>query len=249
MIQIAICDDNREDREQLKNILKEVMSKYSVRYNIQEYEYGEKLLEVPLTFHIVFLDIMMSGKDGVEIGKQIYRRNRSIRIIYQTNFNQYCQVAINKSHAFAFLEKPLVATEVEEQILEYIECKDKIQEIRIEFRNVKYCKGGESKIQAILNVPIKTILYFEYIKMQREIKIVTDNECYLYSENMNKLENRVRTLGFEVSCRGILVNLERIRSIKGYTIMLDEGSTLPLSQRRVAEFKERINEYLHDSYN
>ena len=85
--------------------------------------------------------------------------------------------------------------------------------------------------------------------MQREIKIVTDNECYLYSENMNKLENRVRTLGFEVSCRGILVNLERIRSIKGYTIMLDEGSTLPLSQRRVAEFKERINEYLHDSYN
>ena len=103
-------------------------------------------------------------------------------------------------------------------------------------------------VKSILSIPVKEIVYFEYLKMQKEIKIVTRLGEYIYTEAMNKLEERMQPLGFTLCCRGILVNLERVVRIKMYDILLDTGETLPLSQRRVKEFKERINEYLHSSF-
>lgn len=119
MINIAICDDCRQDVDRLKLILKEIMDKHSIHYNIWEYESGESLLKTPLTFHIIFLDIAMNGKNGIDIGRQIFQRNCSIKIILQSNFSEYMLDAINKSHAFAFLEKPLQLSSVEKQIKEY----------------------------------------------------------------------------------------------------------------------------------
>ena len=249
MINIAICDDCKQDINRLKIILQEIMDKYSIHFNIQEYESAESLIETPLAFHLIFLDIIMGGKDGIEIGKQIYRRNSEIKIIFQSNFNTYLQDVINQVHAFAFLEKPLQISSVENQIKEYLESSGQTQEIRIEFRNVKLLAVGKEERKPLINLPAKRILYFEYIKMQKEIKIVTDEEDYIYSETMSKLQDRIKTLGFEICCRGILVNLERIKKIKGYNIILDDGSSVPLSQRRVTQFKERINEYMHDSFN
>lgn len=249
MINIAICDDCRQDVNRLKLILQEIMDKHSIHYNIQEYESGESLMETPLAFHMIFLDIVMNGKDGIEIGKRIYRRNSAVKIVFQTNFNEYWQNAINKCHAFAFLEKPLKISSVDEQIKEYLEISGQTQEIKIEFRNVKLLAAEKEERKPLMNLPAKSILYFEYIKIQKEIRIVTDQEEYIYPEAMHKLQDRIKTLGFETCCRGILVNLERIKKIKGYNIILDDGSNVPLSQRRVAQFKERINEYMHDSFN
>lgn len=249
MINIAICDDCKQDRTHLRLILQEFMDRNSIRYNIKEFESAESLMETPLAFHLIFLDVIMGGKDGIEVGRQIYRRNCTIKIIYQSYFTEYMLDAINQVHAFAFLEKPLQRSAVEEQIKEYFKFCGQPQEIRIEFRNVKLLAVGKEERKPLINLPAKSILYFEYIKMQKEIRIVTDKEDYIYSETMNKLQDRIKTLGFEICCRGILVNLERVKKIKGYNIILDDGSSVPLSQRRVAQFKERINEYMHESCN
>ena len=51
----------------------------------------------------------------MEVGREIYRRNRRIKIIFQTKYGQFCKDAVNFSHAFAYLEKPLARQEVENQ--------------------------------------------------------------------------------------------------------------------------------------
>lgn len=249
MIQIAICDDSRTDLQKLKSIIQEILDRYSVQYNIHEYESGEMLLEASLTFHLVFLDIVMNGgRDGIEIGKQLYRKNRTAKIIFQTNFGNFCKDAMNKSHAFAFLEKPLELFAVEEQIKEYFERSDGTQEVHVEFRNVRYVLDGKEVMKSVIDFLVKDITYFEYLKMQKGIKIVTRKGEFIFSEPMNKLEERMKPLGFEISSRGILVNLDRILRIQRYNILLDTGSVIPLSQRRVTEFKKRLNEYMHDSF-
>lgn len=248
MINIAICDDEKKDIEHLKNILREVMDKYSLNFDIQEYESGESLMEAQSLFHLIFLDIVMTGKNGIEIGKHIHRKNRTAKIIFQTNFGQYCKEAMNKSHAFAFLEKPLDTSAVEEQIKEFFEDSEGTQDLMMDFHSVRYSLDGQDMVKSILSIPVKEIVYFEYLKMQKEIKIVTRLGEYIYTEAMNKLEERMQPLGFTLCCRGILVNLERVVRIKMYDVLLDTGETLPLSQRRVKEFKERINEYLHSSF-
>lgn len=248
MINIAICDDEKKDIAQLKSILQEVMDKYSVNYDIQEYESGESLMQAESLFHLIFLDIVMGSENGMEIGKHIHRKSRATKIIFQTNFGQYCQEAINRTHAFAFLEKPLKAPAVEEQIKAFFEDSEGTQDLVMDFHNVRYSVDGTDVVKSIVSIPVKEIVYFEYIKMQKEIKIVTRSGEYIYTEAMNKLEERMRPLGFEMCCRGILVNLERVTRIKMYDVLLDTDGKVPLSQRRVKEFRERINEYLHDSF-
>ena len=248
MINIAICDDEKKDILHLKFILREVMDKYSMSYDIQEYESGESLMQAASLFHLIFLDIVMNGESGIDIGKHIHRKNRSTKIIFQTNFGNYCKEAMNQTHAFAFLEKPLKFPAVEEQIKEFFEDSEGMQELLMDFHNVRYSLDGKDAAKSILSIPVKEIVYFEYIKMQKEIRIVTRSSEYIYTEAMNKLEEKMRPLGFEMCCRGILVNLERVMRIKMYDILLDTGGKVPLSQRRVKGFKERMNEYLHDSF-
>lgn len=248
MINIAICDGEQKDILHLKSILQKIMDKYSVSYDIQEYESGKSLIQAESLFHLIFLDIVMNGEDGIEIGKHIHRKNRSIKIIFQTNFGQCCKEAINRTHAFAFLEKPLNVSVVEEQIKEFFEDSEGIQELLVDFHNVHNLLDGEDMVKSVLSIPAKEIVYFESIKRQKEIKIVTRSTEYIYREAMNQLEERMRPLGFEICCRGILVNLERVMRIKMYDILLDTGGKVPLSQRRVKEFKERMNAYLYDSF-
>ena len=190
-INIAICDDEKKDIVHLKSILQEVMDKYSMSYDIQEYESGESLMQAASLFHLIFLDIVMNEESGIEIGKHIHRKNRSTKIIFQTNFGNYCKEAMNRTHAFAFLEKPLKAPAVEEQIKEFFEDSEGMQDLLMDFHNVRYSLDGKDVVKSILSIPVKEIVYFEYIKMQKEIKIVTKSTEYIYTEAMKYLNTLV----------------------------------------------------------
>lgn len=245
MLKIAICDDNQLDLLQLKTMVCEIMEKYSIQCTVLEYDSGEKLLESPLDFRLIFLNSLMKEADGIEIGKKIYHKKRFIKIVFQVNSQQDCREAVNKAHAFAFLEKPVQSVMMEEVIREFLESGDGAQEIHLEFKNIRCLSKERNTEKAVLRIPVKNIVYFEYLKLQKEVKIVTDEGVYVYAEAMNRLEERMQPLGFETCCRGIMVNMGRIWKIKGYRVWLNNGESIPLSQRRVAYLKERVTEYVH----
>ncbi len=244
MIYIAICDSNEGDLLHLKELILEILGSYYIQCNIYEFDSGEKLLESPLIFQLVFLDIALNGKDGIETGNIIYKKNHAIKIIFQTNFNQYCKEAINRTHAFAFLEKPLQKEILEEQLNEYIDNNENTSDIQITFNNVKYIVKEKEVEDYFVSLSVKNIIYFECIKLKKEIKIVTEQGNYIFTDTMSAIEEKMAPFGFETCCRGILVNIKKIRKIKGYTVFLNNGDSKPLSQRRVSEFKERVNQYV-----
>ena len=203
MLEIAICEDEQADRERLREMLHTILDKYSLEQQITCYSSGEELLNASLRFDLIFMDIVMEGRNGIDIGQEIYGKNQSVKIIYQTNFNEYCMDAVNTVHAFAFLEKPSV----------------------------------------LLSVDV--IQYFEYIKSRKKVKLVTENAAYEYPDIMSNVEARMQPYGFETSCRGILVNLRNVMKIRGYDVILKNGEPVPLSQKRVTDFKKRLNECVH----
>ena len=119
-MKIAICDNNREEAGFLKALVLDILGEQDVSCEIFSFEQGEELLESELDYQIVFLDIMLDGKNGVDVGNEIYRRNRRIKIIFQTNFDEYYREALNRSHAFAYLEKPIEKEELREQLEELL---------------------------------------------------------------------------------------------------------------------------------
>lgn len=246
MINIAVCDNNEEERNLLVKVVEDIIKVYGVSFRICEFSNGQTLLKTDLNFQLVFLETVFDGEDGIELGHAIYQRNHRIKIIYQTSCSRYCKEAINHAHAFAYLKKPLIKAELKEQIECFLECKENIQEERVEFWKVICVHKNEWETKPLISLLVRDIMYFAYLKNQKKIKIVTKDAQYIYASPMNAVEERMKPFGFEISCRGILVNLQNVVKVNRYEILLKNGEVVTLSQKRVKNFKMKMKDYMRD---
>ena len=60
---------------------------------------------------------------------------------------------------------------------------------------------------------------------------------------------RLEKYDFAVPHKSFVVNLYHIRSLKGYDIVLADGSVLPLSQKKSAVFREKLKRILNKHFN
>ena len=115
-------------------------------------EFCETLVEVE--YQIVFLDVVMKGKDGIEVGKELRVRYPSsvTQLIYISAYSKYV-TELFQNQPFYFLRKPLE----KEMVRDVMECWWK------DFRNDSFLfwfQQGKER----LAVPIHQILYFRQEK-------------------------------------------------------------------------------------
>ncbi len=244
MLQIAICDENGEDSQKIRVLLEQILDEYSIRYGIQVFEEGEELLASAVIFDLIFIDVRLNGDDGIEVAEKLYCRNKASKIIFQSRLNQYCGDAVNKSHAFAFLEKPVEKKVLEKQIKDFLEIWKNAQETWVSLIQI-----GASSIhnkKQMIRLPVCDIYHFECQKNGKTIKAVTERGTFIYQGVFSDIEDRMNPFGFAVCNRGILVNLSKIARLDGHDIIMTNGIKLPLSQRRNAEFKDRLQRYYYN---
>lgn len=247
MIEIVICDDEAADLKAVSKIVSEICLNEVIDYNLKTYSSGEEMLDQTYSMDIGILDISMCKLNGIDLGRELKKRFPEVKLIYTTGYEQYCQEVINKVHAFSFLTKPVKYENVRDQIVELLDdMEDDISSRKREFYNVT---TSDKRQIEVLKLNLKDILYFEYIKTARKIKIICKNDCYEISYVMEKLTNELKELGFEVNCRGMLVNMRHIRKVKGYLLYMDNGQELVLSQKRKADFVKRMNVFMHNNFN
>ncbi len=231
MIDIAICDDDKNIIEQIKKYIEEYDA---CRSTISTYNCGEQLLSYKKKFHIIFLDIDMAGIDGIETAKRIREYDKTVKIIYITNFTDYVNLAF-EVHAFAYLNKPIKKEQIYTQLNEAIAyLEDREGEELIEFIT----------LEGVVRLAPKDIYYFEYIN--RRVKIKTFNNSYMLKENITTVAKRMDRYGFLMPHKSFTVNLFYVKSIKGYDIFMMDGSIIPLSQKKSSEFREKFNIFLEN---
>lgn len=245
MTEIVICDDDCGDLEHIVNLLQEILSRCKWEYHIRSFLSATELLETVKKLHIAILDISMEAMNGIELGEKVKARCPEAEIIYTTSYKQYCMQAINKVHAYSFLCKPVEKGELEKQVLGLLESGKKLNEKEEKvFEKILDSKGKE---YPSLKLRLENIVYFEYIKTTRRAAIIMEKETYEYPCVMEKLAGELENQGFVVNRRGNLINLRHVVKIKGYEIYMDNGGILPLSQRRVADFKKKLNDFLNNN--
>lgn len=243
MLEIAVCDDNETDLKAITKILHEICSEIKQEYHLSVFQSPHDMLKKQIKIDIGILDIIMPECNGIDLGKELKNKFGEFALIYATSYEDYCRQAINKVHAFSFLVKPLDKAELREQIIEYVQSpKEHKQNEEIIFKNVR---DGDGNIIPIVRLKVKNILYCVYVKLQREIAIVLEDKVYFYASVFERLSKQLENYGFAVNCRGSIINLSHIKRLKGYTIYLDNGEELLLTQKRVSDFKEKMNTYLH----
>ncbi|MDE6516859.1 MAG: LytTR family DNA-binding domain-containing protein [Acetatifactor sp.] len=244
MLQIAVCDNCVEDSQEIRSLVEEVLNGYAIRFGVQEFETGEELLDSPTLFDLIFMDAALEGEDGIEIGKRLYCRNRSTRIIFQSHSKEYCEDAVNKSHAFAFLEKPVKREALEGQLRDFLDAWGNAQDAWVSLGQASPVSPGN--LRQMVRLPVRDILYFECQKNGKTIKAVTERGDFIYQGVFSDIEERMEPFGFTVCNRGILINLNKIARLEGYEITMTNGMKLPLSQRRNTAFKEKVQEFYYN---
>lgn len=243
MLKIAICDDEKEEMEKTVFLLAEILKEENHKYDLATYHSPEDMLKHGKEADIALLDVVMGSVNGIELGRKLKQRFPDIKVIYTTSFEQYCMQAINEIHAYSFLCKPLKKEELRPQLLELIEAVSGLNDLKeLEFNNILTDKGTEL---SFFSLKLKDILYFESVKTNRKVSVVHTEGAFTCSLVIDKLAKELKEEGFAVNCRGQLVNLRHVTKLKGYELYLDNGKTLSLSQKRVAEFKKLMNDFLH----
>ena len=104
MIKIAICDDDKIVASNIENLLLKI-SKDS-ELDIDIFYDGDTLVQIKINYDLIYLDIEMARKDGIEAAKNIRKIDDNVLIVYVTGYESFAKEAFEVS-AFRFITKPI----------------------------------------------------------------------------------------------------------------------------------------------
>ncbi|QTE71685.1 response regulator transcription factor [Clostridiales bacterium FE2011] len=228
---IAICDDNPEDRSQLRDMLTPYNAKEKL--NIKEFSSGEELImsnEEKFIWDIVFLDIEMEGITGIETGKKLRKLRRDVIVIFVTSHINYVSDAF-RQNAFQFLVKPVQDKEFR---------KDFERALRLwRNRHKQYVIKSGDKTYVI---KYSDILYLE--AYHRHIKVHTEKTDYECIGKLNDEYQKLKPYGFVQCHQGYIVNMGLISGFSKTEVTMSDGSEVPISRRLYTVMMREFNMYI-----
>lgn len=228
MYRVAVCDDDQNVREEVSRIIRG----WNPEIRIDCFESGESLIKAYASYHAVFLDIDMEGMNGIQTGKWIRGRDKEVKLVYLTAYQDYVSGAFGV-HAFQYLLKPVKQEEIRnvlEEIFSYLHAPGKGQVL--DFQTVN----------GLLCVPAGEIYYFEYVS--RRVEIVTGDRVYAMTEKIGNIAKRMENYGFSMPHQSFVVNMLHVRNVLSGRILLDNGMEIPLAQKRQKAWKQELLTYL-----
>ena len=83
MYRLAICEDEENLREELRRLCEEILSELNVSFEISVFSSADELSAETAEgarFDLFCLDIMMQGKNGMELAKERRRHDDGVSI-------------------------------------------------------------------------------------------------------------------------------------------------------------------------
>ena len=228
-MKIAIVDDMHRDRICLASYIKKYFSTRNVPYEIVEFSSGEEFLGhfVKDAYDLVFMDIYMKQKNGMEAAKEVYQKDPKVSIVFQSTSDEF-GVASYAVHALYYLLKPYS----EEEFIQAMEYQKQ--------------KGFEEPVLEIVSERVDIQLEYHNIyfldTIKRKTAIHTKDYVFLTSSTFAEIsEMLLKDRRFLMCRRGVLVNMEMIEKVESEVFRLKNGESVPLHLRNKSKIKQ---EYL-----
>lgn len=233
MIKIVICEDEKEQQELLKTYINQIFEVLSVKFKLEVFNSGEELLErYSKDTDILLLDIQMGQISGMDTARKIRVLDDKVEIIFITALIEYALEGYEVK-AYRYLIKPVKYENLKENITNCIK--------EVDIKN-KYIMIKSQGSQTKLNINEIT-----YIEVQKEtITIHTLNEVYKINGTMSNIEKEVDCSRFFRCHKSFLVNLEHVKSIKQYVVILENSKEVPVSRYRFKETKDKFFDLIED---
>lgn len=104
---ILICDDDKHYVDTIRKYVDEFFVERKITdYMVYEYYSGEEAAKNTKKIDIAFLDVEMSGINGIEAGRYLRKNNRNIVIFIITSYMGYLEDAMDEG-VFRYINKPM----------------------------------------------------------------------------------------------------------------------------------------------
>lgn len=229
-MRIAVCDSKKESREWTGSLVTEVCPKGELIF----FSSGEELLLSEKPVDILFLEICLSGKNGMDIARELRRRGRRDILIFITERKDRVFQAFDVG-AFHYLVKPVKAQRVKEVLKRAIEEYD--------LRNPEEeqepgCVVVTSE-RIHITVKLSDIVYAEVFN-RKIVLYKLDSELEYYGK-MSELEQAAGDSFFR-SHRSYLVNFKYVEKYDATEIYLQRGTAL-MAKKKYEDFVKQYQRY------
>ena len=242
---IAVCDDD----EKIHKDIYELLQKYSKQHPEEKFVYKsfhneKQLLDYTEQIDLLFLDIEIGDKSGIDIVPLMQQKYPEIIIIFISSHTKYF-VFSHRLNVFQFLTKPfdeiIFFEEVERFFEKYHKAKD-MYILKMQNKTIKF--------------PIYEIVYIEASLRHLKIKHSTTG-IYEKTGQIGKEETVLKPYGFIRCHHGYLVNARYIESIKGQKIYLTipyigdptKLMELPVSKNKLKQVRQQYQEWMQEQRN
>ena len=216
--------------------IQELSAEFLVKFEIEVWYCGESLerdLKKGVTLDILFLDIELLQKDGIEIGAFIRDEmgDTDTHIVYISSKQGYA-MELFKMQPLEFLVKPISAVRLKE-VLERSMKRKKYAESCFEYQ-----RGSR-----IFRVSVKEILYF--MSMDKKVLIIKkDGQEEFYGKLKNVMEQL--PAGFLMIHQSYVIHQEYVGEYSYESIKMMNGDILSVSKPYRKEVRAKIKQYLKE---
>ena len=259
-LRVLAVDDERPALEDLSRLLEASTSVAEVVLA----DGGDEALRLlaEARFDVVFLDVRMPGLDGLELAVVLARFAEPPDLVFVSAFEDGAVGAFEHDlHPLDYLMKPVSRARVEQALGRALAGGQgpgagalpatgaatagtdragapALHDATDDIIPVEHQRGGATRLLAR-----STVLY---IKAEGDyVRIHSDSGRFLVRGSLSDIEQRWRPHGFVRVHRSYLANLHRAVEIRpelggGATVVLADGSEVPVARRQVADLRRRL---------
>lgn len=243
-INIVILDDEFYDAHLLGEICNKYFSSKKLLYNCIVMTEAKKLLNYDLKeIDFILLDIDMADYSGIELAERLKRVNKRCFVCFVTKYPNYIFES-QHIHAFDYILKPIQQNQiiqVFDDFTEQLNTKSTLLNKIIQFDTT----DGTALLEC------NEIISFEYFEhfifntkiFNRSTKINTTNRTYLIKHNIKSIYKLLPNELFIIPHQSYIINMNHIKLLKSTEIVMSDGSSIPISQKRLSETKRSIIHY------
>lgn len=233
MIKIAICDDSKFIRGDIKKRILEYSLKKNIEYTINEYDSGEKLIDSNEKYDLIFMDYEFenNGDNGIEIAKKIRLYDKNSALVFVTSYPSIVFDTFEVG-TFRFLTKPIDKKKFFDVLNAFIKDieADNVLKIRLDGENYFF---KESIISYIEGMGKNCILHFCDGRQEME--------CH---ETLGAIERRLSAHKFYRCYKSFLINLAQVESYNHDEVTLSTGDKLTISRLKYKDFNKTYLSYI-----
>ena len=229
-LKIAVCDDLPADRAAILRILSAYLDRNDLVARTDTFASGEEFLQADTAqYDLVFLDIFMPGRSGMETARALLEQNPRVQIVFASTSLEFAAEAFN-IEALHYIVKPIA----EEQLTAVL---DKFFDGLYSLRTVTVKVGRLEE-----SLYLADILYIE-AKGKHTVIHLKGGHLLEASQSLAEMSQLLPAGDFCQPIRWALVSMREIVSMPSNSLKLSDQSEIPISRGKREEMRAAFADF------